>query len=1182
MSNARLREALNAGNNTKEKGPPVADGILSVTPDTPEAVELRSRRSAIDCVATSSTYLEEESDGPRPHELYGKFTWKIENFSETSKRELRSNVFEVGSYKWYILVYPQGCDVCNHLSLFLCVADYDKLLPGWSHFAQFTIAVVNKDPKKSKYSDTLHRFCKKEHDWGWKKFMELSKVLDGFTVADTLVIKAQVQVIRDRVDRPFRCLDPQYRRELVRVYLTNVEGICRRFVEERRERLAWIRQDPNTFRAFWRGLVDDIKKENILDMEDVILKGVVKRFFNEKEVTSTLVMDALFCGCRQLEEQSRMWFQGKLGRNDDPNIVIDAHQGVFLVAGDVIRVLERAANETIPPCGRDEKAADGSAMRSGQDDESVKDTIERDERRLAELGKRTVEMYVISHIFTEHLEVAYREAESLKRQEALIREEEEAERMEEYRIQLKAQAERERRMKRKEKKRAKKEAERVRREEEESERRRLEQVKRDEVEKKRREEAEKKRKLDEERETERQKALEEAARRAREIERREAEKRKRAQQAEAISAKADTSTSTSTSGSNSGSSSDPQPSRSVAGTPTGVVAAATPQPPQKYEERSVSSKDASSQPSSSAPSTVPAILGGRRIAMANAQLRPNGVNVGIRINDVHQPSAAVFGNHIAYRSIHPHSDRLPNGTDPNPAEVNSLRVRVKDLERRIDEKDTEISRLKAEVSEYQAREKTREVVAADPPSQISQGSQTQPQGQPGAGSHPRQDVSTGTQAPPLLGTPGVVNQSPSQGSEAGNQTPTPSQPPPSRGGAIVSGGNRVSHGSASVNPDKTRTMGNPPSPISHPIDQRGKDSLTQAPTPHQQRSAQQAARQEGTRTPPESDVASINVGQSTAPRAPPSAPSPAVQPSDSVSQKAPIVEKPGPRKSTQQQQTPVLFQRSSGAVPMPSTTSGAPSRHVGDMQPVTSNPADGATSVPNQGSIQNHLPVHSMGTVHPTPGPASGHFIGPRQHQGGPYSHQGHSGYPNLQSHPHLGMHQPSMQPLGHGAHPAGTSVGHSVNGVSGPSVSGMSQKMAVGSGQGMHPAHLNHVASQNSGSRVMSGDPSSRLPNGPLRPYMSGGYSVAGPAPRPMSQGLPGRGHGPHEMLGSMPDGSSMKNGDIGYMGSNHMLMHQRPHLQGFNSSMSTKRPDVPGRHSDTPCLDDFAHMGLITDLLE
>ena len=34
----------------------------------------------------------------------------------------------------YILIYPQGCDVCNHLSLFLCVANHDKLLPGSSYF----------------------------------------------------------------------------------------------------------------------------------------------------------------------------------------------------------------------------------------------------------------------------------------------------------------------------------------------------------------------------------------------------------------------------------------------------------------------------------------------------------------------------------------------------------------------------------------------------------------------------------------------------------------------------------------------------------------------------------------------------------------------------------------------------------------------------------------------------------------------------------------------------------------------------------------------------------------------------------------------------------------------------------------------------------------------------------------
>ncbi|KAK9713667.1 hypothetical protein RND81_06G043300 [Saponaria officinalis] len=107
--------------------------------------------------STSPPYWDtDDSDdggGSKPPELYGKYTWKIEKFSQITKRELRSNAFEVGGYKWYILIYPQGCDVCNHLSLFLCVANHDKLLPGWSHFAQFTIAVVNKDPKKSKYSD---------------------------------------------------------------------------------------------------------------------------------------------------------------------------------------------------------------------------------------------------------------------------------------------------------------------------------------------------------------------------------------------------------------------------------------------------------------------------------------------------------------------------------------------------------------------------------------------------------------------------------------------------------------------------------------------------------------------------------------------------------------------------------------------------------------------------------------------------------------------------------------------------------------------------------------------------------------------------------------------------------------------------------------------------------------------
>jgi hypothetical protein len=43
--------------------------------------------------------------GKRPNELFGKFTWRIENFSEIGnlgKRELRSTQFDVGEYKWYV------------------------------------------------------------------------------------------------------------------------------------------------------------------------------------------------------------------------------------------------------------------------------------------------------------------------------------------------------------------------------------------------------------------------------------------------------------------------------------------------------------------------------------------------------------------------------------------------------------------------------------------------------------------------------------------------------------------------------------------------------------------------------------------------------------------------------------------------------------------------------------------------------------------------------------------------------------------------------------------------------------------------------------------------------------------------------------------------------------------------
>ena len=78
--------------------------------------------------------------------------------------------------------------------------------------------------------------------------------------AACLCLNGSSTCCRDRPSLPFRCLDPQYRRELVRVYLTNVEGICRRFVDEKRESLLRIKETAASFKAYWASQTPNDKK----------------------------------------------------------------------------------------------------------------------------------------------------------------------------------------------------------------------------------------------------------------------------------------------------------------------------------------------------------------------------------------------------------------------------------------------------------------------------------------------------------------------------------------------------------------------------------------------------------------------------------------------------------------------------------------------------------------------------------------------------------------------------------------------------------------------------------------------------------------------------------------------------------------------------------------------------------
>lgn len=89
---------------------------------------------------------------------------------------------------------------------------------------------------------------------------------------------------------------------------------------------------------------------------DSILKVVVKHFFIEKEVTSTLVMDSLYSGLKALEGQ----YKCKKGRvklldvaEEMPAPIVRVEKDTFVLVDDVLLLLERAAMEPLPP--KDEK-----------------------------------------------------------------------------------------------------------------------------------------------------------------------------------------------------------------------------------------------------------------------------------------------------------------------------------------------------------------------------------------------------------------------------------------------------------------------------------------------------------------------------------------------------------------------------------------------------------------------------------------------------------------------------------------------------------------------------------------------------------------------------------------------------------------------------------------------------------
>ncbi|XP_010036550.2 MATH domain and coiled-coil domain-containing protein At3g58270 isoform X1 [Eucalyptus grandis] len=128
----------------------------------------------------------------------GEFTWAISNFSQQKETKLYSEAFTVFGCKWMIVVYPKG-NKTDHLSLYLDVPDSAMLPDGWTRNAKFSLCVIDQiSSVHSIRHETQHFFTVREKDWGFTRFIALSKLHNstgGYLANDFLVIKAKVSVL---------------------------------------------------------------------------------------------------------------------------------------------------------------------------------------------------------------------------------------------------------------------------------------------------------------------------------------------------------------------------------------------------------------------------------------------------------------------------------------------------------------------------------------------------------------------------------------------------------------------------------------------------------------------------------------------------------------------------------------------------------------------------------------------------------------------------------------------------------------------------------------------------------------------------------------------------------------------------------------------------------------------------
>ncbi|KAJ4723241.1 Ubiquitin carboxyl-terminal hydrolase 12 [Melia azedarach] len=128
----------------------------------------------------------------------------IQSFSSLANRKYQFGKFEVGRFKWNLVLYPngnKGKNVKDHISVYLGIADINSLSFGWEAYANFRLFLL--DQNKDMFLIVQDRIGKEKkfhglkREWGFDEFISLEDFNDasnGYLVEDTCVFGVEVFV----------------------------------------------------------------------------------------------------------------------------------------------------------------------------------------------------------------------------------------------------------------------------------------------------------------------------------------------------------------------------------------------------------------------------------------------------------------------------------------------------------------------------------------------------------------------------------------------------------------------------------------------------------------------------------------------------------------------------------------------------------------------------------------------------------------------------------------------------------------------------------------------------------------------------------------------------------------------------------------------------------------------------